>query len=287
MSRAALIQSVIGLGPAWEARPGWFEQHPAALSRQAEAPADVDLAPVEPPAPPRPDIVAQPEPTMLVAAPPSAELPPPSAKLPPLSAEPPPIASPAPEALPLLEWDALERAVRDCRDCRLCQTRTQTVFGRGNRQARWLLIGEAPGEQEDRQGQPFVGRAGQLLDNMLAATGLDRDRDVYIANVLKCRPPGNRNPGGDEIAACQSYLIQQIRHIQPTLILALGRFAAQTLLQTEKGIGQLRGKLHSYQDIPLIVSYHPAYLLRNQPDKLKAWQDLVFAKKTFGRLSAD
>ncbi|MCS3806332.1 DNA polymerase [Chromobacterium alkanivorans] len=276
MSRAALIQSVIGLGPGWEARPGWFDQHPAALSRQLAAPTETDLEPAEALAPPRPEVAAPLQPAAPFLPPPSADIAPPIA--------PPPPSIPA---SPLLEWDALERAVRDCSDCRLCQTRTQTVFGRGNKQARWLLIGEAPGEQEDRQGQPFVGRAGQLLDNMLAATGLDRDRDVYIANVLKCRPPGNRNPSGDEIAACQNYLIQQIRHIQPTLILALGRFAAQTLLQTEKGIGQLRGKLHSYQEIPLIVSYHPAYLLRNQPDKHKAWQDLVFAKNTFGRLSGD
>ncbi|WP_346774542.1 uracil-DNA glycosylase [Chromobacterium fluminis] len=236
----------------------------------------IDIEPEASLAPPRQDAVTSPQPDVPLVPPPGVDIAPPV--LPPL---------PQVQASPLLEWDALERAVRDCRDCRLCQTRTQTVFGRGNKQARWLLIGEAPGEQEDKQGQPFVGRAGQLLDNMLSATGLDRDRDVYIANVLKCRPPGNRNPSGDEIATCQNYLIQQIRHIQPTLILALGRFAAQTLLQTEKGIGQLRGKLHSYQDIPLIVSYHPAYLLRNQPDKHKAWQDLIFAKKTFGRLSAD
>ncbi|NHR04815.1 uracil-DNA glycosylase [Chromobacterium haemolyticum] len=276
MNRAALIQSVIGLGPSWEARPGWFEQHPAALNRPPETLVAIDIEPEASLAPPRQDAVTSPQPDVPLVPPPGVDIAPPV--LPPL---------PQVQASPLLEWDALERAVRDCRDCRLCQTRTQTVFGRGNKQARWLLIGEAPGEQEDKQGQPFVGRAGQLLDNMLSATGLDRDRDVYIANVLKCRPPGNRNPSGDEIATCQNYLIQQIRHIQPTLILALGRFAAQTLLQTEKGIGQLRGKLHSYQDIPLIVSYHPAYLLRNQPDKHKAWQDLIFAKKTFGRLSAD
>ncbi|OQS41190.1 uracil-DNA glycosylase [Chromobacterium haemolyticum] len=276
MNRAALIQSVIGLGPSWEARPGWFEQHPAALSRPPETLAAIDIEPEESLAPPRQDTVTPAQPGVPLAPPSAVDISPPVS--PPL---------PQVQAPPLLDWDALERAVRDCRDCRLCQTRTQTVFGRGNKQARWLLIGEAPGEQEDKQGQPFVGRAGQLLDNMLSATGLDRDRDVYIANVLKCRPPGNRNPSGDEIATCQNYLIQQIRHIQPTLILALGRFAAQTLLQTEKGIGQLRGKLHSYQDIPLIVSYHPAYLLRNQPDKHKAWQDLIFAKKTFGRLSTD
>lgn len=284
MNRSAQIQRLIGLGPGWEGRPGWFEQHPAALQRslcQAESAETTNAEPA-------PAVIAP-----ILATPAPASTPPQPAPSPAEAATPAPTPVAAPAAVPamvadtaapLLEWDALERAVRDCRDCRLCQTRTQTVFGRGNKQAHWLLIGEAPGEQEDKQGLPFVGRAGQLLDNMLSATGLDRDQDVYIANVLKCRPPGNRNPSGDEIASCQNYLIQQIRHIQPTLILALGRFAAQTLLQTEKSIGQLRGKLHSYQDIPLIVSYHPAYLLRNQPDKHKAWQDLVFARNTFARL---
>ncbi|RMC95369.1 uracil-DNA glycosylase [Aquitalea palustris] len=189
---------------------------------------------------------------------------------------------------PLVElgWEQLEQAVANCQNCQLCHTRTQTVFGRGNPQARWMLIGEAPGEQEDRQGQPFVGKAGQLLDNMLAAAGLDRENDVYIANVLKCRPPGNRNPNPGEILACSSYLQQQIRHVQPTLILALGRFAVQTLLQTEQSIGKLRGQLHQYQGIPLIATYHPAYLLRNLPDKAKAWQDMVLAKQHFSRLSS-
>ena len=284
MNRSALIQRVIGLGPSWDGRPGWFEQHPAALERsQRQALVEAETESIAPP--PAPPLVVAP--ALELTAHQAAAMPAPQAQAPAAAVVDLPTAAPATapsEALPLLEWDALERSVRDCRDCRLCQTRTQTVFGRGNKQARWLLIGEAPGEQEDKQGQPFVGRAGQLLDNMLSATGLDRDQDVYIANVLKCRPPGNRNPSGDEIAACQNYLVQQIRHIQPTLILALGRFAAQTLLQTEKSIGQLRGKLHSYQDIPLIVSYHPAYLLRNQPDKYKAWQDLVFARKAFARL---
>nr|WP_233170422.1 uracil-DNA glycosylase [Aquitalea sp. ASV15] len=198
-----------------------------------------------------------------------------------------PAEQPAAAPLPLVElsWEQLEQAVANCQNCQLCQTRSQTVFGRGNPQARWMLIGEAPGEQEDRQGQPFVGKAGQLLDNMLAAAGLDRENDVYIANVLKCRPPGNRNPAPAEILACSNYLQQQIRHVQPTLILALGRFAVQTLLQTEQSIGKLRGQLHHYQGIPLIATYHPAYLLRNLPDKAKAWQDMVLAKQHFNRLS--
>lgn len=183
--------------------------------------------------------------------------------------------------IPLVSWEALEQTVTQCRHCRLCETRTQAVFGRGNPKARWMLIGEAPGEQEDKQGLPFVGRAGQLLDNMLAAAHIDRNNDVYIANVIKCRPPGNRNPAADEITACADYLIQQIQHVQPKLLLALGRFAAHTLLNTEEKIANLRHKVHTWQGVPLVVTYHPAYLLRNPPDKAKAWQDLVFALRLF------
>ncbi|MDF0606290.1 uracil-DNA glycosylase [Neisseriaceae bacterium TC5R-5] len=267
MNRQLLIRETIGLGPTWCSRPGWFN-----TPLQPEADADLTTGALSA----EQALSAQEE------EPPALEL------------SPSPVTehsiSPAPLpsrviADPSLSWELLEQTVANCQNCRLGQTRTHTAFGRGNPKARWLLIGEAPGEQEDKQGQPFVGKAGQLLDNMLSAVGLDRDQDVYIANVLKCRPPGNRNPSQDEIAACHNYLTQQIQHIQPTLILALGRFAAQTLLQTEKSIGQLRAHLHEYQQIPLIVSYHPAYLLRNQPDKYKAWQDLIFAKHTFNRLT--
>lgn len=197
----------------------------------------------------------------------------------------PPMTLPAapPETL---TWEELQSAVAACRQCRLCETRTQTVFGRGSPKARLLVVGEAPGENEDRLGEAFVGRAGQLLDNMFEAIGMDSNADVFITNVLKCRPPGNRNPSGDEIASCQNYLLQQIAHLQPTLILALGRFAAQTLLSTDQSISRLRGRLHSYRDIPLIVSFHPAYLLRNLPDKAKAWQDLVLTKRTFEALQS-
>lgn len=181
------------------------------------------------------------------------------------------------------DWDNLRAEVAACQRCRLCETRTQTVFARGNPQARWLFVGEAPGEQEDLQGLPFVGPAGKLLDNMLAALGLDREQDVYIANVLKCRPPRNRNPQGDEILACQPYLRQQIAWQQPAVIVALGRFAAQTLLDTEASIGSLRSKVHEYAGVPLVVSYHPAYLLRTLPDKAKAWQDLLFAREVMRR----
>lgn len=181
--------------------------------------------------------------------------------------------------LPLLAWQDLQQTVRQCQRCRLGATRQQAVFGRGNPSARWLLVGEAPGEQEDLQGVPFVGRAGQLLNNMLQAAGLQPEQDVYITNVLKCRPPGNRNPASDEIVSCQDYLQQQIRHVQPTIIIALGRFAAQTLLNTDKSVSRLRKQVHQYQGIPLIASFHPAYLLRNPPEKANAWHDWLLAKR--------
>jgi uracil-DNA glycosylase family 4 len=177
-------------------------------------------------------------------------------------------------------WVELKQAVSPCTACGLHQTRTQTVFGVGDEDADWMLIGEAPGAEEDRLGDPFVGQAGKLLDNMLAAIGLSRQENVYIANVLKCRPPGNRNPEPEEVAKCTPFLVRQIGLVRPRLIVAMGRFAAQTLLATDASIASLRGKVHQYQGLPLIVTYHPAYLLRNPPDKAKAWEDLVFARKT-------
>ncbi len=181
---------------------------------------------------------------------------------------------------PLLGWDELADAVAQCTKCKLHSTRTQGVLGVGDRNADWLVIGEAPGADEDAQGEPFVGQAGKLLDAMLASIGLKRGDNVYIANVLKSRPPGNRNPEPDEIAACMPYLLNQIALIQPKLIVASGRFAAQTLLQTDEAISRLRGRVHQYQGIPLIVTYHPAYLLRNLPDKARAWEDLCLARRT-------
>jgi len=179
------------------------------------------------------------------------------------------------------DLDALREQVVGCTACGLCAGRRQAVFGDGARPARWMVVGEAPGEQEDRQGLPFVGRSGQLLDAMLAAVGMSRQRDVFIANVIKCRPPGNRNPRPEEIAACSPYLMRQIALLQPERILVLGRFAAQTLLGTEATIGSLRGRLHTMRsgerEIPLVVSYHPAYLLRSPHEKAKAWQDLRLA----------
>jgi uracil-DNA glycosylase family 4 len=182
------------------------------------------------------------------------------------------------------DWVELKAAVPACTACGLHKSRTQTVFGVGDEDADWMLIGEAPGAEEDRLGEPFVGQAGKLLDSMLAAIGLARGDNVYIANVLKCRPPGNRNPEPDEVAKCTPYLGRQIELVRPKLIVAMGRFAAQTLLHTDATIASLRGRVHAYAGVPLIVTYHPAYLLRNLPDKAKAWADLVFAKRTMADL---
>jgi uracil-DNA glycosylase family 4 len=179
-----------------------------------------------------------------------------------------------------MDWAELTAAVAKCQACPLAKTRTNTVFGVGDQQADWLIVGEAPGAEEDARGEPFVGQGGKLLDNMLASVGLKRGANVYIANVLKCRPPGNRNPELAEVAQCSPYLQRQIQLIQPRLIIAMGRFAAQTLLQTDATIGSLRGRLHHYRGVPLIVSYHPAYLLRSLTEKAKAWEDLCFARRT-------
>ena len=162
--------------------------------------------------------------------------------------------------------------------CKLCERRRNTVFGVGDEQADWLIVGEAPGENEDIQGEPFVGQAGKLLDNMLRALQLDRHNRVFIANVLKCRPPGNRNPEPEEVAQCEPFLRRQVELLQPKIILAMGRFAVQSLLQTTEPIGKLRGRRHAYHGVPVVVTYHPAYLLRNLPDKAKAWADLCMAQ---------
>jgi DNA polymerase len=180
-----------------------------------------------------------------------------------------------------LDWDALAERVASCTRCRLCEKRTNTVFGVGDREADWMLIGEAPGENEDRQGEPFVGQAGKLLDNMLHALSLTRGENVYIANVIKCRPPGNRNPEPDEVARCEPYLQRQVALVKPKIIVALGRFAAQSLLKTDGSIASLRGRVHEYEGVPVIVTYHPAYLLRSLHDKAKAWTDLCLARDTW------
>jgi DNA polymerase len=184
------------------------------------------------------------------------------------------------------EWDALKSEVLTCKKCALHATRTQGVFGVGNRRADWLVIGEAPGAEEDRQGEPFVGRAGQLLNAMLKAIGLPRET-VFIANVLKSRPPGNRDPKPEEVAACLPYLMRQVALLQPKLMLAVGRIAAQNLLATDLSLSRLRGQVHTFGELntPLIVTYHPAYLLRTPADKRKAWEDLKFARSVFRRLA--
>ena len=182
-----------------------------------------------------------------------------------------------PGGIESLGWAELEAAVAGCRACGLCESRRNTVFGVGPQRADWMVIGEAPGENEDLQGEPFVGQAGKLLDNMLRAAGLDRRRNVYIANVLKCRPPGNRNPEPQEVAQCEPFLRRQVALVQPRVILAMGRFAVQTILQSQEPVGRLRGRVHRYEGVPVVVTYHPAYLLRNLQDKSKAWSDLCLA----------
>lgn len=174
-------------------------------------------------------------------------------------------------------WDTLQQAVATCTRCTLHATRTKTVFGVGNRKAQWLFIGEAPGADEDRQGEPFVGRAGQLLNAMIEALGLQRE-EVYIANVLKCRPPGNRDPQPNEVDCCEPYLMRQIELIAPRLIVALGRHAAHSLLKTDAPLARLRGQRLSYRGTPLVVTFHPAYLLRTPGDKRRAWDDLCLAR---------
>jgi DNA polymerase len=179
-----------------------------------------------------------------------------------------------------LEWPALKARVASCTDCPLHARRNKTVFGVGDEKAEWLFVGEGPGAEEDAQGEPFVGQAGRLLDSMLAAIKLKRGDNVYIANIIKCRPPGNRNPEPAEALQCEPYLHRQIELIQPKLIIALGKVAAANLLASDASVASMRGKVHRYRGTPLIVTYHPAYLLRNLPDKAKSWADLLFAVRT-------
>ncbi len=186
-------------------------------------------------------------------------------------------AEPETGPVELMSWDVLQQAVAQCRACPLCAGRRNTVFGVGDQKAHWLIVGEAPGENEDLQGEPFVGAAGKLLDNMLKALHLNRHERVYIANVLKCRPPSNRNPLPQEVVQCEPFLRRQIQLLQPRIILAMGRFAVQTLLGSSQPIGKLRGRIHRYQETPVVVTYHPAYLLRNPADKARAWDDLCLA----------
>lgn len=252
-------------------------------------------APVVSPEPERP--VARPAATPLAAQAPAAPVP--AAARPPVTAStrpatpahataPAPVApaalAPLPAGIELMDWPALREAVASCQACGLCEGRKHTVFGTGSTQADWLIVGEAPGENEDLQGEPFVGAAGQLLDNMLRAVGLSRTGEgaqgAYITNVLKCRPPANRNPRPAEVAQCAPYLARQVALVQPKVIIAMGRFSVQSLLQSNEPIGKLRGQVHRYQGVPVIVTYHPAYLLRTPSDKGKAWADLCLAMET-------
>jgi len=198
-----------------------------------------------------------------------------------------PAVSEKPAPSTVTTWESLRAEVLKCTKCSLHASRTQGVFGVGNREAQWLVVGEAPGAEEDRRGEPFVGRAGHLLDAMLRAIGLSRVNNVYIANVLKSRPPGNRDPKPEEVAACLPYLLGQIELLRPRVILAVGRIAAQNLLATDAPLGRLRGKVHHFGQFntPLIVTYHPAYLLRTPGDKRKAWEDLKFARRVFRELN--
>jgi uracil-DNA glycosylase len=204
-------------------------------------------------------------------------------------------AAPVGAATAAMGWDELEQAVSRCTACPLAATRTQTVFGVGHRSAHWMIIGEAPGAEEDARGEPFVGQAGRLLDNMLASAGLSRQGNapgsVFIANVLKCRPPGNRNPEPSEVACCQPFLLRQIELVAPRMILVMGRFAAQSLLGTDASIASLRGRPQDVhvggRRVPVVVTYHPAYLLRNLADKAKCWADLCLAKEVAGGTGPD
>ena len=226
--------------------------------------------------------VVQPRPA---AAPAAAPVP---ARPAPAAAGPPELQGARAQTIATLAWPALREAVQACTACSLCRERRQTVFGVGHLQAHWMVVGEAPGEQEDASGEPFVGAAGQLLDNMLHALSLTRSEEgpappaqrVYIANTLKCRPPRNRNPAPEEMAQCEPFLLRQIELLRPRVILAMGRFAVHALLRTSEPIGKLRGRVHRYQGVPMVVTYHPAYLLRNLPDKARAWEDLCLAADT-------
>jgi len=275
--------------PFWQPLARTDAMEPAELQQLPAAPSPEpsrSLPPAALPAaaPPAPRVAPAPQPGPAATVAPAASAVPAAA----LSA-----LSLSAADLSTLDWPALREAVAGCRACGLCEKRRQTVFGVGHPRAHWMVVGEAPGEQEDLRGEPFVGPAGRLLDQMLAALGLTRaeaaaegapvltpERQVYIANTLKCRPPGNRNPEPAELAKCEPFLVRQIELVQPQVILAMGRFAVQALLRTDEPIGRLRGRVHRYQGVPLIVTYHPAYLLRNLLDKAKAWDDLCLAMET-------
>lgn len=267
----------------------WSPPPPAALRPAAPqaaplaAPVPVEM-PAEPPAEsPTPAVAQRVEPTpahpvVSARTPPAA----PAAAAVPLPSAP----SPQAAGVAAMDWPALREAVAGCQACALCESRKNTVFGVGHPSAEWMIVGEAPGEQEDQQGEPFVGAAGQLLDAMLQAIGLtraeaDAAHQVFIANTLKCRPPRNRNPLPEELAQCAPFLHRQIALVRPKVLLAMGRFAIQQLLGRDEPIGRLRGQVHDYHGTPVIVTYHPAYLLRQPTEKAKAWEDLCLAVSVY------
>lgn len=262
MDLHARMLAEMGIKPLWHLRngeTGEVQTHP-----QEEMPAP-------------PPVVAEPAPAAPRAVRPQALRP--MAEIP-VEIPAQPQSQPVRQGSPVagMDWDQLHAAIRDCQACGLCKRRKQTVPGVGDREADWMFVGEGPGAEEDARGEPFVGQAGKLLDAMLDSIGLKRGENVYIANAVKCRPPGNRTPETPEIEACRPFLERQIELVKPKLLIALGRPAAQTLLQREVRIGQARGHLYSYMNIPVVVTYHPAYLLRNLEDKARAWEDLCFMR---------
>jgi DNA polymerase len=235
----------------------------AAAPVASVAPAPVAAAPVE----------TQPAPKPAPVTPPPARAATPALNVKPLA-----------DGVDRMDWAALQETAAACQACGLCEQRKNSVFGVGDVQADWLVVGEAPSEEDDLAGEPFAGQAGQLLDNMLKAVGLSRKAQgaggVYIANVTKCRTPGTQNPSPEELATCAPYLARQVALVQPKIILLMGRFAVQSVLQSTEPLGKLRGQVHTHQGVPVVVTYHPSYLLRNPADKAKAWADLVLALKT-------
>lgn len=252
----------LGIRPLWRLRPAEVV---------AESPASADVAQAQRVAPevqPMPELGPA-RAAMLIAD----ALQPRKAAV-----EPAPVSDAEAAAIARMDWDELEASIRECTRCGLCRQRKQAVPGVGDRSADWMVVGEGPGAEEDLRGEPFVGAAGKLLDAMLASIGQDRGKGVYIANAVKCRPPNNRTPEPDEVRACMPYLRRQIELVSPRLILAMGRPAAQSILEQEVKIGPARGRRFEYRGVPVVVSYHPAYLLRTPADKSKAWEDLCFAQ---------
>ena len=260
--RAMLAE--MGVRVWWPASPAQTEAEPVAAAPVASAaPAPVAAAPS----------VAQPTPKPAPVMPPPARVATPALNVKPLA-----------DGVDHMDWAALQETAAACQACGLCEQRKNSVFGVGDVQADWLVVGEAPGEEDDVAGEPFAGQTGQLLDNMLKAVGLSREAQgaggVYIANVTKCRTPGTQNPSPEELATCAPYLARQVALVQPKIILLMGRFAVQSVLQSTEPLGKLRGQVHTHQGVPVVVTYHPSYLLRNPADKAKAWADLVLALKT-------